>query len=258
MAITEPFEKMSTADSQDTVKTIILDVEGTTTSVSFVYDVLFPYARRNLKEFLLARMDDDELRHDIDMLEHERADDALKGLDPPAFVSEAGAVVDSVVSYANWLMDLDRKSTPLKSIQGRIWESGYKSGELKGHVYEDVPRAMKRWRKQGRVVYIYSSGSVVAQKLLFANSEFGDLCKYIAGHFDTGVGHKRQPDSYRRIADQLEQNPADILFVSDTAQELDAARSAGMAVVLIIRDAEQNESATGDYRTISSFDGLYG
>jgi|HubBroStandDraft_6_1064221.scaffolds.fasta_scaffold357126_1 enolase-phosphatase E1 len=249
---------MTPADSEDSVKIILLDIEGTTTSVSFVYGVLFPFARRNLKDFLLARIDDADVRRQMELLESERSDDLLKGVVPPAFASGTPeSLVDPVVSYANWLMDLDRKSTPLKSIQGMIWESGYRSGELKGHVYEDVPRAMKRWRQQGRAIYIYSSGSVLAQKLLFAHSESGDLCKYIDGHFDTLIGPKRDPDSYRKISQRLEQDPKRILFVSDVTQELDSALAAGMRVVLAIRDGDLNQRDQGECQAIRSFDELF-
>jgi enolase-phosphatase E1 len=249
---------MTTADSEDPAKSILLDIEGTTTSVSFVYDILFPYARCNLKDFLLARIDEAEVRRQMDLLERERSDDLLKGFVLPAFASGTPEfLVDSVVSYAKWLMDLDRKSTPLKSIQGMIWESGYRSGELKGHVYEDVPRAMQRWRQQGRAIYIYSSGSVLAQKLLFAHSELGDLCDYIDGHFDTLVGPKRDPDSYRKIAEQLEHDSKRILFISDVTEELDSALVAGLSVMLAIRNGNPDKSNRGEYPVIRSFDELF-
>jgi enolase-phosphatase E1 len=144
-----------------------------------------------------------------------------------------------VVSYVNWLMDLDRKSTGLKSLQGKIGEEGYRSGELKGEVYPDVLPALERWRKSGIDIAIFSSGSVQAQRSLFGNSTAGDLTRFIRDYFDTTSGPKREPDSYTRIARELERSPSEVLFVSDIAAELDAARAAGMQTVLCVRDSDE-------------------
>src|SRR5262249_22946443 len=148
------------------------------------------------------------------------------------------------------------KSTPLKSLQGKIWEEGYRTGQLCGQVFEDVPRAFDRWREQGKQIYIYSSGSVLAQKLLFSNTEAGNLTPLISGYFDTNIGLKKDAGSYRRIADKLGRLPSEILFVSDVAAELDAAAKAGLQVVLCSRPGHELPAGPLNYTAIETFDEL--
>ena len=215
------------------VRAILLDIEGTTTPVDFVTRILFPYARERVAEFLTRRGAEPDVRADIAGLRAEREADERAGASPPLWREDAPT--DSAAAYVRWLMDRDRKSTALKSLQGRIWEEGYRAGHLRGQVYPDVPRAFARWRAQGRDLAIFSSGSVLAQKLLFSGSEAGDLTPAIRAFFDTTTGAKGDPESYGKIAAALGQAPAAVRFLSDVSAELDAARGAGMATGLCVR-----------------------
>jgi enolase-phosphatase E1 len=231
----------------EAVTGVVLDIEGTTTPVSFVYDVLFPYARGRLRSFLREHFASNDLRDALSSLRDESSKDAAGDDRPPEWRDEP----DAVGAYLEWLMDRDRKSTGLKIIQGLIWERGFHDGTLRGEVYDDVPRALERWRSGGRVIAIYSSGSVLAQRLLFRHSTAGDLTRFIHCYFDTTVGQKRSADSYRRIAKVMDQAPGDLLFVSDVQQELDAAREAGMRTALCDRSEKPNGG-----QAIRSFDEL--
>jgi enolase-phosphatase E1 len=153
-------------------------------------------------------------------------------------------------------MDQDRKSTPLKSLQGMIWENGYQRGELRGHVYPDVPAAFTRWKQKGKTISIFSSGSVLAQKLIFAHTEFGDLTLFITAHFDTTTGAKSDPKSYKKIAAALGVAPGEILFLSDSPAELNAARSVGMQTALSARP-ENPPTGPISHRVIRSFDEVF-
>jgi enolase-phosphatase E1 len=206
------------------VKAVVLDVEGTTTSIGFVHDVLFGYARARLGDFLRRESQRVDVRDALDALRVEYGDDDDA---PPGL---------ALSRYALWLIDRDRKSTPLKALQGGVWEEGYRTGELVGDLYPDVPGALSRWRDAGTVVAVFSSGSVPAQRMLFSYSAFGDLSDLIAAHFDTTTGPKRDPASYMRIAASLRLAPSDTVFVSDLVAELDAARAAGMRTALCARD----------------------
>jgi enolase-phosphatase E1 len=229
-------------------------VEGTTTAVSFVYDVLFPYARARLGELLRTAPTDPSVRDDIAVLYSEWRAESEAGA--PVWRNDTPEhVLASAVAYATWLMDRDRKSTALKSLQGRIWEGGFRSGTLRAHVYPDVPPAFRRWRGQGRAIAIFSSGSVLAQRLLFAHTVEGDLTPLLAGYFDTTTGPKREPESYARIADALAAEPAAILFVSDVAAELDAAHAAGLHTALCVREGTPPPA---DHPVLATFDELYG
>jgi enolase-phosphatase E1 len=215
---------------------VLLDIEGTTTPIEFVTDVLFPFARARVRAFLEERAADGDVQGDLEALRHEHAREVAGAERPPAWRGEPeGARIDSAIDFVHWLMDRDRKATALKSLQGRIWADGYRVGELRGQVYADVPRALERWRKQGRRCAIFSSGSVLAQRLLFASSTAGDLTAGIDAYFDTSVGPKREAASYRRIATALSQPVDVVLFVSDVEEELDAARDAGMRTALCVR-----------------------
>jgi enolase-phosphatase E1 len=227
---------------------LLLDVEGTTTAVSFVYDVLFPYARARLGEFLRTAGSEASVRDDIARLRAERSAEREPGAPPWRDDDLPG----SAIAYATWLMDRDRKSTALKSLQGRIWEGGFRSGALRAHVYPDVRPAFQRWRGQGRKVAIFSSGSVLAQRLLFAHTVEGDLTPMIDACFDTTTGPKREAASYARIAAALGAAPAAVLFVSDVAAELDAARQAGLQTALCVREGAA--PPTSDHPVRTSFD----
>jgi enolase-phosphatase E1 len=228
------------------VQALLLDIEGTTTPVEFVYEVLFPFARQHIREFTWRHSQSKEVRADIDALKALHRADKEKGDEPPVWQDDSiDSQVESVTRYVHWLMDQDRKAMALKSLQGKIWEEGYLSGRLRGEVYPDVLPAFVRWTKQKRAIYIFSSGSVLAQKLLFAHTTAGDLTRYISGHFDTTTGAKTAPASYQSISAKIGSPPTQILFVSDVAAELDAAHDAGMRTALCVRPGNrETESAT--------------
>jgi enolase-phosphatase E1 len=230
------------------VGAVLLDIEGTTTPVEFVHKTLFGYARARVQEFLERHWSDPEVRADVARLQSEHAAEA--SLAPPPWRDDATAVV----AYIHWLMDRDRKSTGLKSLQGKIWEEGYRSGELKGEVYPDVLPALERWRSEGIDIAIFSSGSVQAQRLLFRSSIAGDLTRFILAYFDTTTGPKSASMSYARIAAALERPTSDILFLSDVVAELDAALTAGMRTALCVRPP--GSAAGGAHPVIHGFDQL--
>lgn len=221
---------------------VLLDIEGTTTPIAFVTDTLFPYARARLPEYLRAHAATPECRAAIDRLRAEYDADRMAGENLPAW---------SPSLYLEWLMDRDRKSPVLKQLQGRVWEQGYRDGALVGEVYADVPPALARWREAAVPVSIYSSGSVLAQQWLFRRSTAGDLTPLLSRHFDTAVGAKREAPSYGRIAKEVNLAPANVLFVSDVAAELDAARTAGLHTALIVRPGNPPQPDTG-HRVIAS------
>jgi enolase-phosphatase E1 len=228
----------------DDVRGILLDIEGTTTPIAFVHDVLFTYARDHVREFLLANVDNEEVRADIALLGDEHADDVNNNRNPPPLVAD----------YVEWLIALDRKSTGLKSLQGKIWRQGYQDGNLKSQVFADVAPAFERWHQRGLSINIFSSGSVLAQKLLFAHTEAGDLTRFVDGYFDTNVGKKGEAESYRRIAEKMKLPAGEILFVSDVIDELNAAHDARMRVLLSIRPGNAPQDNTNQYPEILSFD----
>jgi enolase-phosphatase E1 len=221
------------AGSEIAFSAVLLDIEGTTTPIRFVSDVLFPYARQHGPAFIRECQNDAEIRPALSQLRSENASE----LDPRASIIEPGSpdVIGRTIEYFQWLIDVDRKSTALKTIQGRIWEQGYKNGDLHSLVFPDVKPAMERWQMAGRIVGIYSSGSVLAQQLLFRHTTEGDLTPLISCYFDTRVGGKKDAASYRAIAQSLKLAASDILFVSDTPSELNAARAAGVNTALCVR-----------------------
>jgi enolase-phosphatase E1 len=229
---------------------ILLDIEGTTTPIDFVYRVLFPFARERYLAFLSDRFGEEDVVADVRALAEEHRRDATGGQRPPAWEDSP----EAVAAYASWLTDRDRKSTPLKSLQGRIWEEGFRAGLLQSRVYDDVPRALARWTEAGKTVAVFSSGSVRAQRMLFAHTQAGDLTPHLSEYFDTTIGFKSEPESYRRIATRLDRLPAAILFVSDVAAELDAARAAGMQTALAARSDTMPMGAT--HRLVRTFDRL--
>jgi len=217
---------------------ILLDIEGTTTPIAFVYDVLFPFARRHIHEYLKSA--------DLTQLKSEHDEDIRLGQSAPAWA-------EGPAEYVYWLMDQDRKSTALKDIQGKIWLKGYESGELRGEVFSDVPPALELWHREKIDVRIFSSGSVLAQRLLFSNTNAGDLTKFLNGYFDTTTGPKNEPSSYTRIANAFGIPASEILFISDVTRELDAARLAEMRTFLCIRPGNHPQSVN-DHPTITTFE----
>jgi enolase-phosphatase E1 len=238
-------------------RAVLLDIEGTTTPVEFVYQTLFPFARQHVREFVGQHFDSRAVRADVEALKEERRLDVSKGIVPPVWREDTADVsLESVVGYVHWLMDQDRKSPALKSLQGKIWEGGYLSGLLRGQVYADVPTAFDRWKKQLRGLYIFSSGSVLAQKLLFAHTADGDLTRYLDGYFDTTTGAKTSASSYQSIAAEIGAPAAEVLFVSDVTAELDAAQSAGMTTALCVRPGSY-EPEQNSHPIVRTFDEIF-
>jgi enolase-phosphatase E1 len=230
---------------------VLLDIEGTTTPIEFVHHTLFGYARARVSEFLERYWSDPAVRADVARLEAEHGAEAPAQDAPPPWRDD----ISGVTAYVHWLMDRDRKSTGLKSLQGKIWEEGYRSGELESEVYPDVLPALERWHDEGIAVAIYSSGSVQAQRSLFRHTVAGDLTRFIQHYFDTTIGPKTEPESYTRIAASLERSPTEILFLSDVAAELDAARTAGMRTGLCVR-TPGGARRSGAHPIIEAFDQL--
>jgi enolase-phosphatase E1 len=228
----------------------LLDIEGTTTPIDFVHQKLFGYARARVSSFLERHWDDPEVRADVARLQAEHAAESSEPAPPVSRVD-----VPAIVTYVHWLMDRDWKSTGLKSLQGKIWEEGYRGGELKSEVYPDVVPALERWRRQGIDVAIFSSGSVQAQRSLFRNTNAGDLTHFIRAYFDTTTGPKATPESYKRIAETLKRPPSEMLFISDVAGELDAAQAAKMQTALCVRTLGSTPSS-GTHPVIHAFDEL--
>jgi enolase-phosphatase E1 len=230
----------------DDVRGILLDIEGTTTPIAFVHEVLFSYAREYVREFLSSNAEQDEVRADVALLREEHAVDVNENRNPPPIES-------SVANYVEWLIGLDRKSTGLKSLQGKIWRQGYTDGTLKSQVFADVAPALERWQARGLSISIFSSGSVLAQKLLFAHTEAGDLTRFITNYFDTNVGKKGEAESYRRIAAEWGLPARQILFISDVIEELAAADKAGMKTVLSVRPGNTAQDNGAQHIEIQSF-----
>ena len=220
------------------IKVILTDIEGTTSAVSFVFDVLFPYAARHLPDFVRQNV--------------ERADVAEQIAAVRRDSNEPQADVERVVEILlSWIAE-DRKATPLKALQGMVWAQGYQAGQLKGHVYPDAVEALKRWHQAGYQLFVYSSGSIQAQKLIFGCSEAGDLTPLFSGYFDTTSGPKREAQSYTNIQQAIGVEPQDILFLSDIVEELDAAQSAGLKTCGLAREGGE----LGSHITVDSFTGI--
>lgn len=217
------------------VLAVVTDIEGTTTPLSFVLEVLFPYARRRLDAAFASG--DPRFAGAVRLLRQEREDDRRAGEDPPDFGNGA--------PYAHWLMDRDRKSTGLKLLQGLLWEEGYRDGELRGQVYPDVAEALRAWRERGVRIAVFSSGSVLAQRLLFGHSDQGDLLPFFDGFHDTTTGPKQSPESYAAIVLSLDLSPEAVLFLSDVTAELDAAREAGLRTGLVVRPGNRPAEPNG-------------
>lgn len=241
------------------VRGVLLDIEGTTTPIAFVHKVLFSYARSQVQSFLREHFGSAELLADVQQLREEHATDVKQHLQPPELGDVSvdlsrDAEIDSLGEYVCWLIDRDRKSTGLKSLQGKIWKRGYSDGTLKAELFPDVRPAFERWRGAGLKISIFSSGSSLAQKLLFAHTEAGDLSGFIDNYFDTTIGSKTDVQSYRRIASALSLPAQEVLFISDVVPELDAAAAAGMRTLLCVRPGNHPQPLADRYRKIQDFD----
>jgi len=238
--------------SLDNIRSVLLDIEGTTTPIAFVHDVLFSYARAHVRDFLTENFNSQEVGADIVLLREEHAVDVSENRDPPPLAGESG--IESIAAYVEWLIARDRKSTGLKSLQGKIWQQGYLKGALKSQVFADVRTALERWHARGINISIFSSGSVLAQQLLFAHTEAGDLTRFIDNYFDTKVGKKGEAKSYGQVAAALDLPPNEIIFISDVVAELEAANESGMRTLLCIRPGNPPQEAAERFTAIHSFD----
>jgi enolase-phosphatase E1 len=219
--------------------------------------VLFPYARAHVVEYLTAEWVSEECRAAVASLRDEHTSDVARGDAPPLSIeAPLPAQIRSLAGYVAWLMDRDRKSSGLKALQAEIWRRGYRTGALRGQVFPDVPPALERWRSHGLDACIYSSGSVLAQQLLFQTTDAGDLTRFLTGYFDLAVGPKTSPGSYHRIAGVLDSPAARLLFISDVAAELDAARAAGFHTRLCVRPPASPPMDDGPHRVIHTFDDI--
>jgi len=227
---------------------ILLDIEGTTSPIAFVYDVLFPYASARLEAYFDAEGDSPACRAVCEQIGRDAGQPSVS-----AWTEATGkAPRELAVAELRRLMDADAKTTGLKAWQGLVWEQGYRKGELVSELFDDVPAALRAWKAQGRDVRIYSSGSIAAQKLFFGHTRHGDLLPLLNGHYDTTIGPKREAASYERIAKQMELLPGEVLFASDVSAELDAARQAGMHTVLLVRPGNPPQLAGHGHAEVAS------
>ncbi|MEC8104915.1 MAG: acireductone synthase [Pseudomonadota bacterium] len=229
------------------VKLILTDIEGTTSSISFVKDVLFPYAAEHLPAFVKANLSDEKVQTALQQTAELAAEDGdvINAEDTDALIAK----------LLQWISE-DRKATPLKALQGLIWKTGYENGDYQAHMYPDATEYLKKWHDNGLPLYVYSSGSVKAQELFFGYSQDGNLLPLFKGHFDTLMGGKRETQSYLNILAELQKihtglNAADVLFLSDIKEELDAAKEAGIQTVWLVRDSEI--PAAPEHKAVKSF-----
>jgi enolase-phosphatase E1 len=237
---------------------ILTDIEGTTTPISFVHDILFPYVRTHLSTVLASN--DPALLDHIDQLRQQAQLDASNGIDVPLIPPRGSPELsEAVISNIQWQMDNDRKVGALKAFQGWMWKDAYKQGTLQGIVYPDVVAALQRWQQLGIPVYVYSSGSVAAQKLLFGHSDHGDLLKYFSGYYDTTVGSKLTPESYTKIVEDMGCEPSGVWFLTDNIAEVEAAKEAGLHVLLAMRPGNHpiDEGRASKHVRFHSFDELF-
>ena len=203
------------------IRAIVTDIEGTTSSLSFVKEVLFPYARQRMQAFVRVQAAQPAVRSQL--------------LAVSEAVGRPLSEDETIAQLLRW-MDEDKKITPLKALQGMIWETGYRHGDFQGHVYDDAVLGLREWKERGLALYVYSSGSVYAQKLLFGFSTHGDLTPLFSGYYDTTIGTKREATAYRNISQDIGIAPGEILFLSDIREELDAAQTAGLQTYWLVRD----------------------
>ncbi|KAJ3414958.1 Enolase-phosphatase E1 [Chytridiales sp. JEL 0842] len=219
---------------------LVVDIEGTTTPISFVHDVLFPHVKDNVASFLKEKWTEKELQEKVSSLRAQSLKDVenkVEGAKPilPADHKNIKELQDSVVQNIKWQMSIDRKIGPLKSFQGYMWRFAYESGNVKGTVFEDVVPTLEKLKSQGVPIFVYSSGSIEAQKLIFGYSTDGDLLHFFKDHFDTGIGSKLEKESYSKIAESIKFEPSKILFLSDNVKEIKAARAAGFQGAIVWR-----------------------
>jgi enolase-phosphatase E1 len=224
-----------------TGRVILLDIEGTTSSVSFVYDEMFPFVRRELRSFLEANFDRADVLAAARQIAKDVGDESVSSSQ------------DKLAAEVLRQMDADLKATGLKQLQGLIWEAGFRSGQLRAHVYDDVPVAMQQWKNAGFDSKIYSSGSIQAQNLFFGHTIAGDLLPLLSGHYDTTIGGKREAVSYQRIVADIGCVAADVLFLSDVTAELDAAKQAGLATGLVLRPGNAPQANEQGHPAMESF-----
>ena len=221
------------------IKAIVTDIEGTTSSLSFVKEVLFPYAREHIGDYIRSHAEEEKIVPLLNDVRRQAGED----LD-----------LEGVITQLQRWIDEDRKVTALKTLQGLIWEAGYQQGDFKGHIYDDAQQKLLQWHQQGIALYVYSSGSVYAQKLLFGHTEYGDLTPLFTGYFDTQVGAKTETTSYLNIVKAIGCAANEILFLSDIEAELDAAKAAGMQTTWLVRDTAPDNNAihrqVADFRNI--------
>ena len=221
------------------VKAILIDIEGTVSPITFVKDVLFPYSEEKMEKFIKENKDKPEIKNILQQVQ------GIEGKDMD---------IDEIIQILKRWIKEDRKIAPLKDIQGFIWKEGFESGQIKAPLYEDAYRKMKEWKEKGYKLYIYSSGSVQAQKLFFSHTDKGDILDWFSGHFDTKIGNKKESESYRKIAQEIGLKPEEILFLSDNLDEIKAAAQAGMKVYRLVRPQDAEYIENFEYPQIKSFD----
>lgn len=225
------------------IRVILTDIEGTTSSISFVHEVLFPYANDHIAAFVRDGHEDNPA-----IREQLAAVASVSGV--------AGDDIEGLIAVLQGWIREDRKETSLKALQGMLWEHGYEEGAFRGHVYADAAEYLQRWHDRGLRLYVYSSGSVKAQKLIFGYSEAGDLTPFFSGYFDTRIGAKREPESYRNILAELGVEPGTVLFLSDVEAELDAAEAAGMRTAWLVREGDLPDTGRPGMRSFADVDKL--
>lgn len=248
---------MAVPSTESPVRVLLLDIEGTISPLDFFSQTLVPFARRRLEGFLSLRGRELAVRDDMDGLRGQHGADVAANLEPPAWLAAPpDPTLSSALRYINWLMDRDTRCAALKSLQGKIWRDAFKMGELRGQVYPDVPPALARWMQSGMLICIFSSVSVIAQRLLFSTATAGNLTGFIHANFDLTMGAKDDSQSYARIAGSLTLPPRQILFISAVNEELDAASHTGMHTALCLR-MQDSQGSVGKHAVIPSLDGLF-
>jgi enolase-phosphatase E1 len=226
-----------------TARVVLVDIEGTTSTVAFVHEVLFPYADTHLDAFVAA--------HRSEPVVAKAMRDAANLAGEPSDAGDA-----TVLAHLHAWIAEDRKATPLKTLQGLIWSEGYARGELRAHIYPDAAAGLRRWHDAGLSLYVYSSGSIAAQKVLFASNNAGDLTSLFSDYFDTTIGQKRDTRSYAAISRAIRTPSAEMVFLSDVDAELDAAHEAGMQTVRLLRSADTPPGATTRHPAATTFDDI--
>jgi enolase-phosphatase E1 len=211
------------------IRAIVTDIEGTTSSLSFVKDILFPYARQHMGDYLRSHVETTAIQAELAEIRR--------------ITNQPHLSVEEIITQLIQWLDEDKKITPLKTIQGYIWEEGYQRGDYQGHIYSDAVNKLQEWHQQQIILAVYSSGSIYAQKLLFSHTAYGDLTPLFSAYFDTTIGAKIDSKSYLSIAESLNLPPASILFLSDVEKELDAAKEAGLQTIWLVREGEINTEA---------------